>query len=88
MADLTHDDMANLEKWGVALYEARLAQLGPHVSDADEGRFARLWASCALGEAMCVLEIQFGQKMAGELIQRMVDSRERYTGPRTKRMRN
>jgi hypothetical protein len=80
-------DLAILERHQLALYEARLAAIGKRGTEAEEDIKARQWAACVLGEAMCVLELQFGKDAAEEMVQAMIASRACYTGPRTKRVR-
>ena len=86
--DLTRAEIASLERYMLALYELRLAQLGPEGSADAEDRLARLWASSALGEATCVLELRFGVEAAHEMLRDMLRKGETYKGPRTRRMRN
>jgi hypothetical protein len=76
-----------LERHQLALDEARLAAIGAQGTEAEEDIKARQWAACALGEAMCVLELRFGKEAAEEMVQAMLASRASYTGPRVNRVR-
>jgi hypothetical protein len=85
--DVTHDDLAAVERHMLALYELRLAQVGAEGAEGDEDRKAKVWASALLSEAMCVLEIRFGVEAAYEMVRAMLSRSEACKGPRTRGVR-
>jgi hypothetical protein len=44
-------NLATLERHHMALYEARLTQIGERGTEEEEDIKARQWAACALGDA-------------------------------------
>lgn len=83
--DIDPDDFAQIEAHTRALYELRLKELPVDDTPAVSGL---RWACAAYSEAMNMLEILFGQERARDMVEGWLDARERYTGPRLRRMRH